>query len=36
MDLDFELDNSREKEKDIMTLHVNDITLEIPVVEFGF
>lgn len=30
MDLDFELDDSREKEKNIMTLHVNDITLEIP------
>ena len=30
MDLDLELDDSREKEKDIMTLHVNDITLEIP------
>lgn len=30
MDLDFELDDSREKEKDIMTLHVNDVTLEIP------
>jgi len=30
MDLDFELDDSREKEKNIMTLHVNDISLEIP------
>lgn len=30
MDLDFELDDNREKEKNIMTLHVNDITLEIP------
>lgn len=30
MDLDFELDDNREKEKNIMTLHVNDVTLEIP------
>lgn len=30
MDLDFELEDDREKEKNTMTLKVNDITLEIP------
>lgn len=30
MDFDFELDDNREKEKTIMELNINDITLEVP------